>query len=621
MPKAVPAQPKKIILCCDGTSQSSVSGELSLPSNITRIARTIAKAGHDGDHVWQQLVYYDAGVGTGALSWVESVRQGATGDGLITNVLEAYNFVVNNYSPGDKIYCFGFSRGAFTARAIAGMITDFGVIKPDSMKHFPSLFAAYKTNTKKHNFRKTKAYYEWYAGKVPLVHESQKDTVCTMPYYNKGAGTIEYENSRSVELVGVFDTVGSLGLGDTVVHSHASSRRQYEWLNVKWNPYIKHAFHALALDDHRKPFLPTLYYIPNDDIIKAENAMLKPEEKDWPELADHRRQVDEEFSHAMKAQPDLRQVWFTGVHINIGGGTDEEGKEEDSKDEGKTDLEGLANVTFAWMVDQCRPYLAFDDFTNDTIANYLQRTKAHDDLRKALKKENPTPSMIEQAVNTIGAPGRWLGSFFASYDTPPKMVRPSKVIIEKEPVYQTNNWTLFRFQDSYSPKWFAFGSQVRTPGACHDMSTEDCTAKKEPRELGRTNEWMHPSVKWRVLKSAVKDKVSGVKVDHSYEYNSEPLQAFRYEQKNGMWGYQHTDQDKKNLWIPEWPIIATIKEKDTTIPMLMEANKDNAEMALIEKCADYEQVLDFLGIHATPYQKVNPGSEYPGSSAMWMRTE
>jgi uncharacterized protein (DUF2235 family) len=93
--------PKKIILCCDGTSQSSGSGEVSLPSNITRIARTIAKAGRDGDEVWQQLVYYDAGVGTGAFSKIESMRQGATGDGSIVNVLEAYNFVVNNYSPGD----------------------------------------------------------------------------------------------------------------------------------------------------------------------------------------------------------------------------------------------------------------------------------------------------------------------------------------------------------------------------------------------------------------------------------------------------------------------------------------------------------------------------------------
>jgi uncharacterized protein (DUF2235 family) len=146
--------------------------------------------------------------------------------------------VVNNYSPGDKIYCFGFSRGAFTARAIAGMITDLGVMKPDNMQTFASLFAAYQKNTSKYNFRKTKEYFEWKRGKAPFVPESQKETCdLKIPWYDMGTwGEIEYDNSRSIELVGVFDTVGSLGLADTYIHGHASSRQVFEWLNVKWNP-------------------------------------------------------------------------------------------------------------------------------------------------------------------------------------------------------------------------------------------------------------------------------------------------------------------------------------------------------------------------------------------------
>lgn len=221
MGEAVEAAPKRIVLCCDGTWQSSVSGKHNLPSNITRIARTIAKAGRDDNgKVWQQVVYYDSGVGSGSLSKFESNRQGATGDGLVVNVLEAYNFVVNNYSPGDKIYCFGFSRGAFTARAIAGMITDLGVMKPDNMQNFASLFAAYQKNTSKYNFRKTKEYFEWKRGKAPFVPESQKE-MCDLkiPWYDMGTwGEMEYDNSRSIELVGVFDTVGSLGLADTYIH-------------------------------------------------------------------------------------------------------------------------------------------------------------------------------------------------------------------------------------------------------------------------------------------------------------------------------------------------------------------------------------------------------------------
>jgi uncharacterized protein (DUF2235 family) len=249
MAQVVAAAPKKIILCCDGTWQSSVSGKHNLPSNITRIARTIAKAGRDKEDkkVWQQIVYYDSGVGSGSLSTFESKRQGATGDGLVINVLEAYNFVVNNYSPGDKIYCFGFSRGAFTARAIAGMITDFGVLKPESMQFFAPLFAAYQKNTKKHNFRKTKEYFEWKMGKAPLVPESEKETKYrTIPWYDTGSYAEEYENSREVELVGVFDTVGSLGFADSYIHSHASSRQVFEWLNVKWNPCELHPSRKLS---------------------------------------------------------------------------------------------------------------------------------------------------------------------------------------------------------------------------------------------------------------------------------------------------------------------------------------------------------------------------------------
>lgn len=81
---------------------------------------------------------------------------------------------------------------------------------------------------------------------------------------------------------------------------------------------IKHAFHALALDDRRQPFLPTLYYIPFDNVIKEENDILKTEEADWPELTQHRKEVDEDLQKVRKAmgnKPDLVQVWFTGKQI------------------------------------------------------------------------------------------------------------------------------------------------------------------------------------------------------------------------------------------------------------------------------------------------------------------
>lgn len=245
--KNVPPLPKRLIICCDGTWQSSVSGKRNIPSNVARLARAIARAGQDNDgKVWQQVVYYDSGVGTGSLTWFEQARQGGTGDGLVVNVLEAYNFLVNNYAEGDQIFCFGFSRGAFTARAIAGLVTDIGVFRPENMQSFAPLWALYQRNLDKHDFVKTKEYFQFIHGIRPMCEKSKVD----QPYhlrpwevphddvFHGGVLPLAYENSQVVEVVGVFDTVGSLGLADTKLASHASSRRKFEYLNVKLSPCL-----------------------------------------------------------------------------------------------------------------------------------------------------------------------------------------------------------------------------------------------------------------------------------------------------------------------------------------------------------------------------------------------
>jgi len=241
--KAVKPAPKRLIICCDGTWQSSVSGTRNIPSNVTRLARTIAKAGQDAEgKQWQQVVYYGSGVGTGSLTLLERARQGSTGDGLVVNVLEAYNFLVNNYNEGDQIFCFGFSRGAFAARCLAGLVTDIGVFKPDNMQAFAPLWAAYQKNTAKHEFRKTKEYFQFINGLRPMVPEGKEnDVYVRKPYeipYKDGEFSqgLTWPDSNVVEVVGCFDTVGSLGLSDTRFLSHAGSRRRFEYLNVKLSP-------------------------------------------------------------------------------------------------------------------------------------------------------------------------------------------------------------------------------------------------------------------------------------------------------------------------------------------------------------------------------------------------
>ena len=212
---SIPVASKRIIVLCDGTWQSSVTGLKNIPSNITRLARSIARSGKDASgKIWQQVAYYDEGIGTGDLTDVEKKRQGGLGIGFVGNVIQCYNFIVMNYSPGDQIFCFGFSRGAYTARAVAGLVNDIGVISPRDMQDFPDLYTLYQNNTDSNGFRKSKGYREWVNGvlKENQPPQASEGGFQPPPDYEKPPHSLPPESSRTVQVVGVFDTVGSLGI-------------------------------------------------------------------------------------------------------------------------------------------------------------------------------------------------------------------------------------------------------------------------------------------------------------------------------------------------------------------------------------------------------------------------
>lgn len=234
-----PARRKRIIVCCDGTWQSATSGKKNVPSNVTRLARELDRVGVDVDgQEWQQVVWYDSGVGTTSLLGRKS--EGATGSGLEINVIEAYSFIALNWTPGDKVYCFGFSRGAFTARSIAGLISDIGICEPRMLQHFSELWGLYKANTED-RFWGSKAYWEFMDGKLaePLPETpGYKNSNYTWESRPKGdwARTVE---SREIEIVGVYDTVGALGMpslrGYEVGWLLGYNPKDYEFFNVRLN--------------------------------------------------------------------------------------------------------------------------------------------------------------------------------------------------------------------------------------------------------------------------------------------------------------------------------------------------------------------------------------------------
>ncbi|KAJ6256141.1 hypothetical protein Dda_8976 [Drechslerella dactyloides] len=495
---SIPVAPRRLVVCCDGTWQSSVSGLKNVPSNVTRLARSIARSGReDGPDgkVWQQIVHYDAGIGTGDLSNAEKDRQGGFGIGFVGNVIEAYNFLVLNYSPGDQIFCFGFSRGAYTARAVAGLVNDIGIISPRDMQDFPDLYALYQKNEDSQGFRKSTAYREWVKGVLedeqpPKVESGFQEP----PRYKKPPHRPAPEASRVVEVVGVFDTVGSLGIPDlTWTQYNLKFLEQYSGItnpgfhNVSLSPYIRHAFHALALDERRGPFSPTLWHFPLDGArgpkkpSKSYDAILE----DWWKVEADKKATEKQLSAAWGAlvdcemydqlkgmESELQQVWFPGVHINIGGGSD------DPLKEWKADFEQIALITFAWMCEQVSPYLRLEDDLGS-----VARSAVEDRFNLI----QPVLARIREGEKDFGF--HWAGSWaWKALD----MTGLKKAQVRKLPDNAVNGWATGPIVDSFEGKMALAGETIRLPGRYKD----DYTGKKL-KSIGPTYEFMHPCVHYR----------------------------------------------------------------------------------------------------------------------------
>ncbi|KAF6803849.1 peptidoglycan-binding domain-containing protein, partial [Colletotrichum sojae] len=366
--------PKKIIVCCDGTWQNSTTGMRNIPSNVTRLSRSISKFDDNGI---PQVVYYSAGVGTGdGVTFNERVRQAIFGDGLVSEVLKAYNFIVTNYTLGDEVMCFGFSRGAYTARSVAGLINDIGIVLPSEMHDFHELYEIYRKH--EHNksaiFRKSEGYRHWITGVKDKGHWTR------LPH------RLPPDCTRVVKVVGVFDTVGALGIPghdwtqaviNRISKTYGTGIDNHSFHNHSLSRYIEHAFHALALDEGGYSFTPTLWRLPktveNDRVVDYDRVAMDTRElqnsfrdavkssanddtllKHWRDMirSDEDRTMN---TPGRNDAMDLRQVWFPGSHINIGGGN------LGIMRGVPFDYEQLSLISLAWMCDQVRDYLKLQD--------------------------------------------------------------------------------------------------------------------------------------------------------------------------------------------------------------------------------------------------------------------
>ncbi|KAJ5241405.1 uncharacterized protein N7469_002996 [Penicillium citrinum] len=554
-PNIPPPSRKRIIICCDGSGQSAVSGEESIPSNVTRLCRAIDSVGVDADgRAWQQVVWYDSGVGTNSNGQVSAGRD------LEGNVIEAYNFCVLNWNPGDRILCFGFSRGAYTARAIAGLISDLGICSKTDIQDFPEVWRLYKkshTAVTGDRFYGSDAYFDWQDGKPadPQPEERQDNRIV---WESLGRGEwAQTPESREIEVVGVFETVGALGFPEVFgyeVPQWLTRTDKPEWHNVGLSPNIKNAFQALALDEHRAAFTPTLFYIPNvtkasKEAIEKQQESCQAASKSWndllstesPSLQDL-KQISKGKNEAMRkllemedSQKDrskLLQVWFPGVHINIGGGST-------LTLENKGNMEEMSNIVFAWMLDRIKGFLSINEKTlqKEQVARQARLTRINNALH--WYNERLSRRQTETWGKWFQRGGQWIASSILHPLTP-----GDKPAYMDERVY---TWGLGDLPDNFGIVYIANGSRPRTPGRY--------ALDKKGQKLGETYEQIHPVVGYRVEKTkdhAVKEKRYRpiCLMGNSYERREKKEGGFEYLFKYpGMTQYQI---------LPEWKLSGDV---------------------------------------------------------------
>ncbi|MBE9229199.1 DUF2235 domain-containing protein [Phormidium sp. LEGE 05292] len=241
---------KRLVICCDGTWQNLTS---PYPSNVVKLAQAVKPIASDGV---AQIVFYDEGIGTE----YQKVMGGAAGIGIDKNIEDCYRFLSLNYVPGDEIYMFGFSRGAYTVRSLAGMIYCSGLLERPHVTKTHEAYELYRKRGIKPKDKEAVDYREAFGDRVPIT------------------------------LLGCFDTVGALGIPGLAPFKkfHDQLNKRYRFHDTTLNKYIQNALHAIAIDEIREVF----------DVTPM---------KSNPDAKNQR----------------VIQKWFPGEHGCVGGGSKE----------------------------------------------------------------------------------------------------------------------------------------------------------------------------------------------------------------------------------------------------------------------------------------------------------
>lgn len=275
---------KRIVILIDGTWNKEGAGADTNVAKLDRGKKIITQAfikpeatGGIGQHV-----YYHDGVGSeGDLT--QRLLGGAIGLGLKKIIRDVYEFLVSDYTADDEIYIFGFSRGAYAARALAGLIGASGIQRQNDKDEFEIAWDHYRV--------------------APSVRQQPQTASAgdrtTLDTYNGLVQRQTFHDTRTITCVAVWDTVGSYGVPAGI--GLAPLARYFTLLTLgfhdtSFGEHVEVGLHAVAVDEHRRPFVPTFWTIPKGQQPKGH----------------------------------VEQTWFAGAHCNVGGGYPQTGLSDEA---------------------------------------------------------------------------------------------------------------------------------------------------------------------------------------------------------------------------------------------------------------------------------------------------
>jgi len=306
---------RNLILCFDGTGDQFDGDN----SNIVQLFSLLKR-----DDPSRQLVYYQSGIGTYTIPqiakpWMANLQKtldAMMGKHLNAHIMAGYEFLMQHFQSGDKIFLFGFSRGAYTARALAGMIHKVGLLPPGNHQQVPFAYNMYKKDTKQ----------GW-----DMSTEFKKT----------------FSIDVDIEFVGVWDTVASVGI--------VPRRMPF----TKSNSHVRYFRHAISLDERRARFKPNLLNrsTREEHMMGVKKGEMARGGHGRPHEQQKKEQIQEEAKESGEGQLTLRElekrytdseqetdseeVWFTGAHADVGGGSVKNGTRH-----------SLARIPLRWMIRQ-----------------------------------------------------------------------------------------------------------------------------------------------------------------------------------------------------------------------------------------------------------------------------